>query len=414
MAEGLVSRDRLTDQPVDDVRELGEPRIERQLARRAVQLGEPGVERHGRVDLRVGPRREAAADPALLGGELVHRGREAVADEAVGELGLPAAGADRQDPIDVERGGGAAGSARDRRHVDETPDARGRVARRVGGEAEPVGHEGDPALGEDLARAHRIGRQRVRVDDLPGPFRQRAVEAEPGLGRGRGEGRPAFRVGEVAAPRPEVDAEVVDRVVPVGKGGKDRAVAVLRRPAEVGDDVEVLVPARRHRQRPAVAGLEGGPLRRVAEQVLAVHQALRPVVVGQPVERTADPLHPGERGTPAGRVVGNRLGREERGEVEQVAPPHRHRQPVGHDEADVPLAPLQALPPEHGLVERLEVELLLVEVAANAGRPPEVGELPPERRFEGPELADRHLERAHPAPCCRACFLQVKSIFHSY
>jgi hypothetical protein len=140
---------------------------------------------------------------------------------------------------------------------------------------------------------------------------------------------------------------------------------------------------------------------RVVEQVAAVDQALRAVVVGQPVDGVAEPLHAEQRLRPPVRVTRRRVRGQHRGEVAQQPVGGRLGQPVGDDERQVPGTVAQAAAGEQRRDQRVEVERLVLQLEGTTGGGDEVRPLLPDRRLERVEPADGHPEDVLPGPCGR-------------
>src|SRR5829696_8767933 len=168
-----------------------------------------------------------------------------MANEGVCLVLVTAAGADDEQPVDVERDGTTTGSGRDRGDVDLALDRSvGLFA--DGGKAEPIDHHRDLARGEAFATLDRV--------DLLLPRRcRRAVVYQPPIevergNRGRGiQGRHTGGVDQFAVAAPELEAEVVDGVVAIGVAGEDGAPLPGFRTGEEAGHYRELVPGARDR-----------------------------------------------------------------------------------------------------------------------------------------------------------------------
>ncbi len=210
-------------------------------------------------------------------------------------------------------------------------------------------------------------------------------------------------VGQLAGAAPELEAEIVDRVMPIRVGGEHRAIEILLRPGEEARDVLELRPAARRGQRVAIARGEGHPLGGRLEQIAAVDKALRPVVVGHAIDRIAELLETSQRRRPAMRVVGDRRGAHQRGEIQQRTALDRFGQPVRIDKGDVPGAVLQPRARKQRLVERVQVERLELQPQRAAGGRLKVGVLLLDRALERAKLADgdtKDISRVHRSNSC--------------
>src|SRR3954454_6125714 len=202
-----------------------------------------------------------------------------MANEVVCLVLVRAAGADGEQPVDVERDGTTTGSGRDRGNVDLTLDRTAGLFA-DGGEAEPVDHHRDLARGKAFAALDRIDLllarrcRRAVVDQLP-------VEVECGNRRRGIQRRHTGGVDQLAVAAPELETEVVYGVVAVRVASEDGAPLPGCRAGEEAGHRRKLVPRTRYRQPPAVLVGKGGLRRRVGEEVTTVDQTLRSVVVGQ-------------------------------------------------------------------------------------------------------------------------------------
>src|SRR6185437_6817492 len=215
------------------------------------------------------------------------------------------------------------------RHADAPLDAARLPPLAEGGEAEPVGHERHFALAEEQSRLHAVELARPRGD-------RRAVtgQAAQKLERLSGSMRAELRAGafaeRLATPAPDLDTEVVEAVVSVRKQRQRGAVAATLRRVQAPRGRMELLPGPRHVEA------------RLFEQVLAVDQTRRAVVIREPPESAGKGLQAEERRAPRLWKIGNRHPGESGPQI--VDEPRRLRlgQPVGRQEGDVERAVAQA------------------------------------------------------------------------
>ena len=168
------------------------------------------------------------------------------------------------------------------------------------------------------------------------------------------------------------------------------APAVGGRVGEEARDLDEVIPGSRRRKRSA--NRVGEAIARIREQVWPVDQALRAVVVRQAPEAAADLLLAAEADRPAiGGAFDWRLTREAQ-EIGKVSVLDRHGQPVGHDEANIPGAVLEAAGLEHRVRQVFEVHGDRLDIGVDSGLVAERRELLADRGFEWPEAADGDAE----------------------
>src|SRR5579883_135023 len=366
------------------MREVGEARMARQFAGESMQHVELAIVRYLRVDVRVAPGRAANADRALFRRQEVHRRTRRMAHEGPGEFGTARTGGEGQHPEDVERHAAAAGR-RQRRDVDLALDRSVHaVAER--GEAEPVGHQRDLALAEHQAGFDAVELARIRRHGV-GVRRQSADEIQGGDRLVAHEVRTSVLAERLAAARPDMNAEIIETVMAVRIESEHGSVPPRFGSVKLARDGDEFLPSPGRREPGRV------------EQILAVDQALRPVMVRHAPESAVELLQLEQRGAPGVGKIGNRGALEIRGQISERADLMRLGDPVGREEGDIELALPQSLTLEQAFMQRVEIKGFDLDPRVDAGGADKIPELPDDRRLERRKLANGDADRlGHGAP----------------
>src|SRR6185312_6433280 len=157
------------------------------------------------------------------------------------------------------------------------------------------------------------------------------------------------------------EQEIVNGIVPIREGREHGPVETFTGLLKESGNSMKFIPGLGRRERRSESGSVLVLPLRIFKQILAINQALGPVVIRRPEHTPIHVLQAQQRSAPAmGKIVGRAIS-QERSQIHYGPRSIRRRNPIGIQKGYIPVATPQSIKGKQSFHKQVQIERLRVE-----------------------------------------------------